>query len=248
MSAERVCDMSCGAMHEFALVLDKAGFTAALVQEVINSRGNKMAKTMLTSLRPEKSPAARKKEPTTKFGLFVDLGIITVPDDYVHGTRLDSFKEKYQNEKVKSFYYYNDFITDANFSKPTRVLKPGDKLWVRAFEQTVSGLTTSEERMAFLAAQKAIHVGAQGASLVWEQKHDQLPKGKWYASFDEKENLPFAGGCHRVPSVYAYSDGGFGFYLGSFENDWDDDFCLLCFCDPPALAGAEQSSDSSSLS
>ncbi len=44
--------MSCGAMHEFALVLDKAGFDATLVQEVVNSKGNKMAKTMFDALKP----------------------------------------------------------------------------------------------------------------------------------------------------------------------------------------------------
>jgi hypothetical protein len=50
MSVQRVCDLSCGAMHEFALVLDKAGFTADLVKKIVNSRANKLAKTMLGSL------------------------------------------------------------------------------------------------------------------------------------------------------------------------------------------------------
>jgi len=46
MSGKRVCDISCEAMHEFALVLDKAGFNADLVQAIINSKGNKHAKAM----------------------------------------------------------------------------------------------------------------------------------------------------------------------------------------------------------
>lgn len=50
MSTERVCDLSCGAMHEFALVLDKAGFDAALVKKIVNSRGNQFAKAMRKSL------------------------------------------------------------------------------------------------------------------------------------------------------------------------------------------------------
>jgi len=50
MSAERVCDLSCGAMHEFALVLDKAGFDADLVKKITGSRGNKLAKTMRGSI------------------------------------------------------------------------------------------------------------------------------------------------------------------------------------------------------
>lgn len=176
----------------------------------------------------------KKAEPTVqpeskeKFALLVDLGIITVPDDYVHDKQLTTFGK--QNRK--KFYYYNDEITDKNFPNPTRVLKPGDKLRVRAFKQVVGGTTTSEERMAFLATQKAIHTGAQGASLVFDQKRDQLPKGKWYASFDEKDRLwADADGDHRVPSVYCYSGGDFGFRLGSFEDVWSDGSAFLCFCD-----------------
>ncbi|MBU4458301.1 hypothetical protein KKF60_00085, partial [Patescibacteria group bacterium] len=75
-----------------------------------------------------------------KFGLFIDLGIITVPDDYVHNTRLASFKKKNR----KKFYGWNDDITDENFSKATVQLKPGQKLHVKVFKQTTSGSTTSE--------------------------------------------------------------------------------------------------------
>lgn len=154
------------------------------------------------------------QEATEKFALLVDLGIITVPDDYVHQTRLATFGK--QNRK--KFYYYNDKITDQNFPNPTRVLKPGDKLRVRAFKQVVGGTVNSEERMAFLATQKAIHTGAQGASLVFDQKRDQLPKGKWYASFDEKDRLwADADGHHRVPRVDAGSDGGFVWGLGALR-------------------------------
>jgi hypothetical protein len=98
-----------------------------------------------------------------KFGLFADLGIITVPDDYDHATWLALFSKKNR----KKFYFYNDNITDVNFPNPTRILKPGDKFYVRAFKQVVPGNTTSEERMTFLKTQKAIHTGAQGISLVW---------------------------------------------------------------------------------
>jgi hypothetical protein len=163
-----------------------------------------------------------------KFALFVDLGIITVPDDYVHATRLARFMERNR----KRFYGINDDITDANFSNPSRILKPGDKLRVRAFQQIVGGTTTSEERLAFLATQKAIHTGAQGASLVFEQKRDQLPKGKWYASFDEKERLwEDADGGRWVPYVIADEDGDWYCFLGSFEKVWDRLCVFLCFCD-----------------
>lgn len=165
-----------------------------------------------------------------KFGLLADLGEITVPANYDHAKHLDSFRKK----NKKKFYFYNDAITDANFSNPTRVLKPGDKFRVRAFKQIVGGSTTSEERMAFLAAQKAVHTGAQGASLVFEEKRDQLPKGYWYSSFDEKGRLWFGEGLHRVPIVYASSDGDFSFNLGFFEEVWYGLNASLCFCDVPA--------------
>ena len=176
----------------------------------------------------KKSKPAPPAKPIEKFGLLVDLGEVTVPDNYDHATCLATFDK----ENRKKFYSYNDAITDKNFPTPTRILKPGDKFHVRAFKQIVSGDTTSEERMAFLAKQKAVLVGAQGATLVFEQKRDQLPKSKWYASFDKKEKLwEDAGGRHRVPLVSAYSVGAFYFYLGYFEDVWDDSIAFLCFCD-----------------
>ncbi|MFA6056208.1 MAG: hypothetical protein WC769_12635 [Thermodesulfovibrionales bacterium] len=163
-----------------------------------------------------------------RFELLVDLGIVTVPDDYVHEKQLKMFKGK-NGEK---FYYYNDDITDKHFSNPTRILKPGDKLWLRTFKQIAPGSTTSEDRMKFLASKKAIHVGAQGASLVFDQKRNQLPKGYWYCSFDEKDRLwKDADGRRRVPVVDADTDGDFRFDLGDFERAWAGHSVLLCFCD-----------------
>ncbi len=236
MSTKSVCDMSYGAMHEFALVLDKAGFDADLVQKIVNSRRNKLAEAMYGVLT--KDVRDRSTEPTDppvseteKFALLVDLDIITVPDDYNHAKQLATFTKKNR----KKFHGFNDNIIDANFPNPSRILKSGDKFRVRAFKQIVGGSTTSEERMAFLAMQKAVHVGAQGLSLVFNQKRDQLPKYRWYASFDEKDRLwTDADGGHVVPGVNVNPDGGFDWRLVHFENVWRDDFAFLCFCDPPA--------------
>lgn len=163
-----------------------------------------------------------------KFALLADLGIITVPEGYDHATQLSSFQKKNR----KKFYYYNEDITDTHFSNPSRILKPGDKLRVRAFRQIVSSTTMSEERMAFLATHKAVHTGAQGITLVFEQKRNELPKGYWYASFDEKERLwEDAVGNHGVPYVGADSDGDFSLGLGDFGDVWDDDDAFLCLCD-----------------
>jgi len=182
------------------------------------SKGQKALKKVLaTTLLPEESE---------KFALFVDLGTIVVPEDYIHDTRLDSFSK--QNRK--KFYYYNDDITDANFAKATTKLVPGRKLRVKVFKQIVSDTTTSEERMAFLESQNAVLTGAQGASLVFEQKRDELPKDCWYLSFDKKDALwKDADGHFRVPNVFRGRD--WGFYLSSFRSNWVGSHYLLCFCD-----------------
>ena len=170
-------------------------------------------------------------EPVQKFALLADLGIITVPADYDHASQLDAFMKKNR----KKFYSVNENITDANFPNPSRILKPGDRLWVRAHKQVVSGTTTSEERMAFLATLNSHHTGAQGVSLVFEQKRDQLPKGYWYLSFDEKKRLwEDAERSHRVPEVDVGSDGDFDFDLGYFEEPWDGLDVVLSFCDVPS--------------
>jgi hypothetical protein len=178
------------------------------------------------------------EESTEKFALFVDLGIITVPDDYVHENRLKTFNDR----NCKMFCHYNDSITDLNFPNPTRVMKPGDKLRVCAFKQVVGERSTSEERMVFLDTQKADYVGAQGLSLLLEQKRHLLPKGKryksynpafvgkWYTSFDQSDRLwKDDDGDHRVPKVICYSDGTYEFNLGKFETRWYNDDFFLCF-------------------
>ena len=166
-------------------------------------------------------------KPIEKFALLVDLGIITVPEDYDHAKQLAKFIKKNR----KKFYGVNEDITDANFSNPSRILKPGDRLWAKAYQQVVPNTTTSVERMAFLEQEKmVVYTGAQGASLVFEQKRDQLPKGKWYASFDKPDRLwKDPGGDRRVPGVSANSDGDFYWDLGGFENVWSGHNALLGF-------------------
>lgn len=181
---------------------------------------------MSTSIDAGFGPEA--SELVEKFALYMDLGIVTVPDDYDHASRLKTFRK--QNRR--KFYRYSDDITDKNFQNPTRVLKPGDKLRVRVFNQVVGVTSTSEERMAFLATQKAVHTGAQGASLVFEQKRDQLSQSKWYASFDEPDRLwEDAVGDLWLPILRYYGDGDLGFELGAFENFWILGIVFFCFCD-----------------
>ncbi len=160
-----------------------------------------------------------------KFALLVDLGIITIPEGDP-ATQLARFKEEHGDK----FYYYNKNITDEHFSNPSRILQSGDKLWVRAFEQVVDGTTTSEERMAFLATQKPVYTGAQGATVVFEQKHDHLPKGTWYTSFDEKEHLwENVNNSYKVPRLYISSFGDCEFCVSDFECPCAANGAFFCF-------------------
>jgi len=151
---------------------------------------------------------------------------VTVPEGYNHASRLTAFGKEHR----KAFYYYNDAITDTNYANATTKLVPGRKFQVKVYQ--IKGTVSSDDCLGFLKSQKAILVGAQGASLAYEQGKDKLPVGRWSVSFDEKEALwKDAVGYRRVPYVYRDSDGDFEFNLGSFEFDWDDGYCLLCFCD-----------------
>lgn len=222
MSAKSMCDISYSQGHEFILALEKAGFTGDIVQQVINSRGNKMAKAMY-------AVATDGKQTDDRFQ-FLKSFEVTVPEGYDHATRLDTFHATHQSDK-EEFYFYNDAITDANFAaKATTKLVAGRKFTVKVFG--ITERVSSEDCLAKLRSEKAILVGAQGASLTYEQKKDELPKGKWSVSFDEKKALwRDPGGDHRVPHLYAFSGGDFDFGLVHFEDDWSSDYVLLCFCD-----------------
>lgn len=156
---------------------------------------------------------------------------VIVQEGYNHATRLDTFHAAHQNEENKEFYFYNDAITDVNYAPiATTKLTPGRKFMVKVFG--IIDRVSSVDCLTKIKTEKGTLVGAQGASLAYEQKKEQLPKGKWALSFDEKEALwRDPDGSHRVPSVGARTGGDFYFDLAHFENDWDSDVVLLCFCD-----------------
>lgn len=218
MNAKSADNISYTQGNELLLALEKAGLTGAIAQEVIDSEGNRKAKAMMAALENE---AVRDD----RFTLVTSFNIV-VPKNYDHATRLDSFKRKHGRE----FYCYNDAITDSNFGKATTQLVPGRKMTVKVFK--ITRQVTSEGCLSFLKKQNAVLVGAQGASLAYEQGKNQLLKGYWYVSFDEKNALwKDAVGYRRVPYVLANSDGVFEFLLGNFEGLWFVDACLLCFRD-----------------
>ena len=223
MSAKSMCDISYSQGHEFILALEKAGFNGDIVQQVINSRGNKMAKAMFATVQGE-------VQTDNRFELLKSFDV-TAPEGYDHATRLDTFRAAHQSEENKEFYFYNDAITDSNYAaKATTKLVPCRQFTVKVFG--ITERVTSDDCLAKLRREKAILVGAQGCTLVYEQSRNELPKGKWSVSFDEKKALWRDGnGYCRVPYLDMYSDGNLGFYLGNFESGWNSDCVLLCFCD-----------------
>ena len=150
---------------------------------------------------------------------------VTVPANYDHTTCLDTFGKEHRKE----FYHYNKNLTDKNFSKATTKLTPGRKFKVKVFQ--IKEQVSSDDCLVYLKSQKAVLVGAQGASLAYEQANNKFSVSRWSISFDEKQALPSVDGYHRVPSLYRASFGDFKFDLVYFGRDWYDDFCLLCFCD-----------------
>ena len=204
--------------HELLLKLESAGLNDDLAQRIIESKGNKVAKQMIGIILLE--PATDDRFEFIKEFKFI------VPTDYDHVTQLATFSEKYK----KGFYSYSENITDINFAKATNKLVPGKIYTVKIFgiKQTIQ----SQDGLDLIASQKGILVGAQGASLVYQLAKDELPKGKWYVSFDEKDSLWVdSDGDHRVPRVNHHLDGDFLFGLGYFEYEWDPAHCVLCFCD-----------------
>jgi len=176
--------------------------------------------------RVERDNLAGVNVVVSRFSLLSSLQF-TVPKDYNHPTQLASFAK----ENRKKFYFYNDNITDRNFAKVTNKLVPGKTYEAKIFK--ITKRVTSEDCLAFLKkTQKAIFVGAQGISVVWQQAKEQFPKGKWTVSFDEKDAFwQDANGRRGVPRVGRNVGDGWFFDLGRFEGDLDDGDCLLCLFD-----------------
>ncbi|MDO8590010.1 MAG: hypothetical protein Q7R69_01935 [bacterium] len=155
----------------------------------------------------------------TKFDLLDDFGVTTVSENY----RPASLRK--QNA---GYFVYDDRARSDRHFRPTRIPRPGDKLWFRVFGQVMPGKTTYAERVAFCRKQaRNVFIGSAGLSLVFEEWRESLCKGRWYASLDEPERLL----KYEVPNLVVLERGGFGFHLASFDRELDEDDVFLCVCD-----------------
>lgn len=205
-----ICDLTRGAIRAMGMSKDSAHM-------LTRNEESLMEKIKETFQNYEKE--------LKRFELFLDLGIIVAPENYVHSAAIAKFCRG-----LRKSTYFNDAITDENFSHPSYIIQPGDKFHVRAFRQTVPRTTSTKERMDFIMSENPTYLGVQGAALVWNQKRDRLTKGYLYSSFDEIENLwQEADGKHGIPRVDAYLDGEYEFHLGYYEIDQYDMNAFLCF-------------------
>ncbi|MCD8494951.1 MAG: hypothetical protein LRY41_02420 [Candidatus Pacebacteria bacterium] len=157
-------------------------------------------------------------------------GAFTVPADYNHDTQIDDFGAK--TKDLKSTYYYNDALTSKNFAKATNKLVPGKTYAIKIFPILESNISSEDCLNRLKAEPGNVLVGAHGITALQSNQPDIFPKGKWTASFDEKDALwKGADGGRRVPGVGRDSDGDWLFGLGNFEDSWDSDRVLVCFCD-----------------
>ncbi|MDB5188534.1 MAG: hypothetical protein JWM92_132 [Candidatus Nomurabacteria bacterium] len=209
----RLSDLFRDAVRALGLTKDEA-------QEIISNGG-----TLQLEVRPilKKLAIADKR-----IGAAIAEFDLTVPADYNHDKQVDQFAKKVRKEKTT--YHYNDALSSKNFANATNKLEAGKTYTVKIFP--IMSAISSEACLAFLRKQNAILAGAHGMTLVYNLHKDQLPKGKWSISFDEKEALwKDADGDLRVPYVFARADGDFEFNLDFFAGDWGAGHCLVCFCD-----------------
>lgn len=159
-----------------------------------------------------------------KFELFRELGEFTIPGNYAFETEISSLYHK-------DFCDFNINLTDANYSKSSHVLKPGDKISINVFKQIASEKTTFEERLDFLRNQPGnIFIGGKGIPLVFKYKSDMLLKGYHYFSFDEKEKLfETSKGDFGLPFLEADSEGDFSVWICSYKEKFNKKCLLLCF-------------------
>jgi hypothetical protein len=131
MGSNEMCAI-LGRAHEFFLALKKAGFSDELIQEVINSKDNAMAKKMLESLQ------AKPTMPTIQAA--TSILSETISSCIVLTTMVDKFiaKDNFvvdtsKKAKVKISYLGDNFINW--FLEKTEEPFPGSTVWGRNLEK-----------------------------------------------------------------------------------------------------------------
>lgn len=167
--------------------------------------------------------------PKLGFEWFGTMGYLYVPENYQHETCLGDVRGRHSHQ-LQSF---NKFITDELCGRVSRVLKPGDRLYVSLFRNRVRRVFDVDDGLAVLASQGAVFPGAQGLALLSEQKVRRFPIGYDCVSIDQIQRLPVdLEGHWRVPSSPCYGDSTRGLDLEALG--WmADRTAIVCFTPHP---------------
>lgn len=148
--------------------------------------------------------------------------------------------------KKEKFYYVNSKLTDLNFPSPKTVKEPTDDNCKLIH---IARTMTSQEVLESIKKEGYRPANAHELMLWFSKNKSSIKPYEWIVAL--QQTWKDADGHHGVPSVDAYSGGGFEFSLGLFEFSWSDGFAFLCFCDKkpsePQTLKELESLDSSEL-
>ena len=172
----QVREISCGRMHEFAILLDKAGFNSDLIQEIINSKDNKLAKAMFDAIMIGKQPELK---PTLEWTIWKTIQLGGYKD-------ADAFRKAIKQAKMKIGDYANDIIGKPAFkvsAEKTEIILARKSVAELGFKdgatykticESVIGKTTTIDGVEYEITLCPNEVGPQ-----LRLQYANQPKGEW---------------------------------------------------------------------
>lgn len=211
---KNVREMGLNQWNEFSVALQKAGFNADLVQQVISSKDNKLAQVMYDAL----VDSITSNEIEERFKLINTFTLTTPSNLEEYFAPLDEKYASYSDTLVANFPGYQKGYT---YEK----LKAETAYQVKVF---LTKNASFDECMEKLISEKALLVGGQGMMLAIQLKgNDFSTRAMTLGTVKDvvwmrREN--YASGLKG--SGKHWRNAG-----GSFERDRFDEFHLLCFCE-----------------
>jgi hypothetical protein len=157
-----------------------------------------------------------------------DLGVIEVPPHYGHGQLVDELKHKYQGNSVITGL---EPLNPAWFSRSSCVLRVGERYHVEVVTQKEEGLTTWTERLKYLKERGAVHPGAHGLLLVFDQKRHMLPvqRERWFTVIDVEEHLYMSNRQLYVLVMEKEEAGTYKLCVSPVNRAISENTAFLCF-------------------
>lgn len=125
----------------------------------------------------------RREEIQKSFELEKYLGVVRVSEDYQHATRLPDFCKKFRSD----FVTMDRRIVGGDFGNSPMQLRPGDTFVARIFR--CKSRLSPNDHLAFLIMQRALFLGIEGLSLVWEFKRNALPRNICLSVLGKEDDL-----------------------------------------------------------